>query len=119
MVRSQRTLHPNGGAAASALHFIEQNSLRDIKYIRREKLRRAGYQFGLELRNQVEVFAVTNQVFFESQLPDAFTREKMSLRKLPLFELTETLIEIFNLGREIGELAYLQAFQDLVLGSDP
>ena len=66
-------------------------------------------------RNQVEVFAVTNQVFFESQLPDAFTREKMSLRKLPLFELTETLIEIFNLGKERGELAYLQAFQDLVL----
>ena len=66
-------------------------------------------------RNQVEVFAVANQVFFESQLPDAFTKEKMSLRKLPLFELTETLIEIFNLGKERGELAYLQAFQDLVL----
>ena len=67
------------------------------------------------LRNHVTVFAVTNQVIFEGQLPDAFTKEKMSLRKLPLFELTETLIEIFNLGKEKGELAYLQAFQDLVL----
>ena len=37
------------------------------------------------------------------------------MKKLPLFELTETLIEIFKLGREPGELAYLMGFQDLVL----
>ena len=34
---------------------------------------------------------------------------------MPLFELTETLIEIFKLGEQVGELAYLQAFQNLVL----
>jgi ATP-dependent helicase/nuclease subunit A len=62
-----------------------------------------------------EVFAVTNQSIFESYLPPAFTREKATLKKLPLFELTETLIQIFRLGDYQGELPFLQAFQNLVL----
>jgi len=62
-----------------------------------------------------EVFSVTNAVVFESVLPPEFTRQKASLKKLPLFELTETLIGIFKLGEYQGELAYLQAFQNLVL----
>jgi hypothetical protein len=63
----------------------------------------------------VEVFAVTNQTIFENNLPPAFTKEKTSLKKLPLFELTETLVSIFKLGVIKGELAYLITFQNLVL----
>jgi ATP-dependent helicase/nuclease subunit A len=66
-------------------------------------------------RSLTEVFAVANQAIFEDNLPDTFTKEKTFLRKLPLIELTETLIGIFKLGDIIGELAYLQAFQDQVL----
>ena len=66
-------------------------------------------------RGLTEVFDVSGQVFFESGLPDAFTEEKAMLKKLPLFELTETLIRVFELDRQQGEFAYLQAFQDLVL----
>jgi ATP-dependent helicase/nuclease subunit A len=66
-------------------------------------------------RPLTEVFAVTNQSIFESYLPQEFTREKASLKKLPLFELTETLIRIFRLGEQQGELPFLQAFQNLVL----
>lgn len=62
-----------------------------------------------------EVFAVSSEATFDSYLPDGFTKAKLSLRKLPLFELTETLIQIFNLKSMQGELAYIQAFQDLVL----
>lgn len=62
-----------------------------------------------------EVFGDASKLFFESQLPETFTSHKLSLKKLPLFELTETLIGIFGLGKATGELAYLQAFQDLVL----
>ncbi|HQQ98220.1 MAG TPA: 3'-5' exonuclease, partial [Cyclobacteriaceae bacterium] len=62
-----------------------------------------------------EVFQVTNSMLFEHQLPEEFVNEKLSLKKLPIFELTETLIRIFNIGQIKGELAYLQAFQDLVL----
>lgn len=61
-----------------------------------------------------EVFIV-GDVFFEQNLPEAFAKEKKSLRKLPLFELTETLIAIFELGNYSGELTFLLAFQDLVL----
>ncbi len=37
------------------------------------------------------------------------------LQKLPLFELLEELIRIFDLGKNSSEIAYLQAFQDFVL----
>jgi ATP-dependent helicase/nuclease subunit A len=66
-------------------------------------------------RKPTEVFAVTNQSIFESFLPSSFTSEKSTLKKLPLFELTETLIGIFELGHFKGELPYLQSFQNLVL----
>jgi len=66
-------------------------------------------------KSMAEVFAVSNAVVFENNLPSAFTERKISLRKLSLFELTETLIEIFELGKTSGELPYLLAFQDLVL----
>lgn len=66
-------------------------------------------------RPLTEVFAVSNNVFFEESLPEAFTKNKSLLKKLPLYELTETLIQVFALNERTGELAYLQAFQDLVL----
>lgn len=66
-------------------------------------------------RKPAEVFIVSRQSVFENNLPDRFTREKTALKKLPLIELTETLIDIFRLGHIAGELVYLQAFQDLVL----
>ena len=62
-----------------------------------------------------QVFTVTNQTTFESNLPDSFTRQKSGLKKLPLFELTETLVELFGLGNVQGELEYLQTFQNEVL----
>lgn len=66
-------------------------------------------------RPLTEVFKVTKQIIFENNLPDKFTQTKAWLKKLPLFELTETLIEIFGIGDLEGELSYLQAFQDVVL----
>jgi ATP-dependent exoDNAse (exonuclease V) beta subunit len=48
-------------------------------------------------------------------LPDDFVRRTNVLVKLSLFELTETLIGIFDLGEDATELAYLQSFQDQVL----
>lgn len=62
-----------------------------------------------------QVFTVSNNAVFESSLPESFTRQKTILKKLPLFELTETLIELFELGKETGELEYLQTFQNEVL----
>jgi ATP-dependent helicase/nuclease subunit A len=62
-----------------------------------------------------DVFSVTSESVFDSFLPRDFTQQKVSLRKLPLFEMTEMLIRIFRLSDQVSELAYLQAFQDIVL----
>ncbi|MBX2897086.1 MAG: UvrD-helicase domain-containing protein [Cyclobacteriaceae bacterium] len=62
-----------------------------------------------------QVFAVSNRALIESNLPDGFTKNKAGLKKLPLFELTETLVELFGLGKQPGELEYLQTFQNEVL----
>lgn len=66
-------------------------------------------------RSLTETLMVTSHPLFESYLPDSFTQARQSLRKLPLFELTETLIHIFKLDQQTGELPYLLAFQDIVL----
>jgi len=68
-----------------------------------------------KLEDMAEVFAVTNRATFEGNLPEAFSKQKLLLRKLPLFELTESLVQIFELGKCTGEVSYLQTFQDLVL----
>lgn len=66
-------------------------------------------------RPLTEVFTVANQVDFENNLPEGFSKRKTTLKKMPLYELTESLIELFSLGKVTGELGYLQSFQDLVL----
>lgn len=68
-----------------------------------------------ETTSLADVFAVVNQPDFENHLPEGFAGQKSMLKKMPLFELTETLIELFGLGKKNGELSYLQTFQDLVL----
>lgn len=70
------------------------------------------HQSGMAL---ADVFSVADKVTFESFLPNEFTNRKTELRKLPLFEMTEMLIRIFGLSDQELELAYLQAFQDIVL----
>lgn len=66
-------------------------------------------------RPMTEVFSVANLSTFENNLPKNFSGQKTALKKLPLIELTETLVTIFGLGKLQGEIVYLQAFQDLVL----
>lgn len=66
-------------------------------------------------RTFTEVFAVTNQVVFDTLLPPSFAKQKAALKKLPLFDLTESLIQLFDLRGQQGEFTYIQAFQDAVL----
>jgi superfamily I DNA/RNA helicase len=114
-VVSNESLRVDGAASVRLLHAAMQYLFNTDDAIARAQL---GYEFA-QLhepdRSLKDVFAVTNQIIFENNLPPAFTRDKLFLRKLPLFELTETLIEIFRLGEYTGELIYLQTFQDLVL----
>ncbi len=114
-VVSNESLRIDGASSVNLLLGAMRYLLNPDDVISRAQL---GYEFARlyePTRPITEVFAVANQVFFENNLPPLFAKEKSSLKKLPLFELTETLIEIFNLGEQFGELPYLQAFQSLVL----
>jgi ATP-dependent helicase/nuclease subunit A len=55
------------------------------------------------------------QMYLANNLPEAFTANLPELSRLPLFELSEALIRLFELNRNKNEYAYLQSFQDAVL----
>lgn len=48
-------------------------------------------------------------------LPAAFVDKRISLGKLPLFEMVEQIIDIFQLWQVTGEWTYMQSFQNVVL----
>jgi ATP-dependent helicase/nuclease subunit A len=114
-VVSNESLRIDGASTVNLLLGAMRYLLNPEDAIARAQL---GYEFSRihePHRELPDVFAVTNQTIFENNLPSAFTKEKPFLKKLSLMELTETLIEIFQLGSQQGELVYLQAFQDLIL----
>ncbi len=114
-VVSNESLRLDGAATVNLLLGAMKYLLNPDDVIARAQL---SYEFSKLYepeRNVADVFSVTNHSFFESNLPPAFTKDKGALKKLPLFELTETLISIFKLGEHAGEIAYLLAFQNQVL----
>jgi ATP-dependent helicase/nuclease subunit A len=114
-VVSNESLRIDGASSVNLLLGAMRYLLNGEDSVARAQL---GYEFARlhePMRELPEVFTVTNQSIFENNLPEAFKYQKASLKKLPLIELTETLIEIFEIGKNTGELVYLQAFQDLVL----
>jgi len=62
-----------------------------------------------------KVFLEAGKFHMDDLLPKEFLKQTSWLNKLSVFELTEELVRMFSLGKEESELAYLQAFQDLVL----
>jgi ATP-dependent helicase/nuclease subunit A len=51
----------------------------------------------------------------DQELGAPFSERKAELRRLPLFELTENLIDIFALDKRAPDLPYIQAFQEIIL----
>lgn len=62
-----------------------------------------------------DIFQKAGKNEMDEILPEEFRTQTSWLNKLSIFELTEELIRMFDLGSEDSELAYLQGFQDLVL----
>lgn len=62
-----------------------------------------------------QVLSTLDEATLETYFPEAFLHQTDSLGKMPLFELVEKLIDIFQLHRLPDELAYIQAFQDHIL----
>lgn len=114
-VVSNESLRLDGASSVNLLLAAMRYLLNADDEVARAQL---SYEFAKtekERRDLIDVFAVANKFNFEANLPPAFSREKAALKKLPLVELTETLISIFKLGENQGEIAYLLAFQNLVL----
>jgi ATP-dependent exoDNAse (exonuclease V) beta subunit len=51
-------------------------------------------------------------------LPEGFFEKSEDLKKLNVYELSELLCQIFEINRLVGQQAYLQSFQDLILDFD-
>lgn len=62
-----------------------------------------------------KIFAEAGKNNLAEIFPPEFLLDFHQFKRLSLFELTEDLIRIFHLGETDEELAYLQAFQDLIL----
>lgn len=114
-VVSNESLRLDGASSVNLLLAAMRYLLNPDDAVARAQL---SYEFAKTekvFRDLIDVFAVSNHAFFESNLPPTFAREKIALKKLSLVELTETLISIFKLGENQGEIAYLLAFQNLIL----
>lgn len=59
--------------------------------------------------------ATVNEAIPYNWLPQDFEMVEASLTSLPLYEVVEVLVRVFDLQDLSGEYAYMQAFQDTVL----
>jgi ATP-dependent exoDNAse (exonuclease V) beta subunit len=114
-VVSSESLRLDGAIAVNLLVSTLTYLLNPDDLVARAQLAYDHHRLQKKDREWHGVFSVTDKNTFEESLPQAFVKGKNFLRKLSLLELTETLIEIFSLGRVEGEAVYLQAFQELVL----
>jgi ATP-dependent helicase/nuclease subunit A len=64
-------------------------------------------------KDMAQLFGV--EVLPEHILPKVFMEQQELLKQLPLYELIESLIDLFSLGTRMEDLPYLQAFQDVVI----
>jgi ATP-dependent exoDNAse (exonuclease V) beta subunit len=80
-----------------------------------DRIARAQLAFELAGEASHHLFAAAQKNQLAEFIPEEFILQARYLNKLSLFELTEELIRIFKLGHRPTELAYLQAFQDLIL----
>ncbi len=61
-----------------------------------------------------EIFSDSKTKNFAKWVPVSFLQQQQRLASMPLFEMVENLIYIFNLGKMQDEVVYLQSFQDVV-----
>src|SRR5690606_16341155 len=97
-VVSNESLRIDGAASVNLLLGALRYLLNTDDSIARAQL---GYEYARlhePERDLLNVFEIGNQATFENNLPPSFAREKARLRKLPLIELTESLIDVFKLG---------------------
>ncbi|MGW8315373.1 MAG: UvrD-helicase domain-containing protein [Bacteroidales bacterium] len=73
------------------------------------------YSLGPEGTRQPDHAVFDSQVSPEDWLGDSWTARIVQMNSLPLYELVESLIDLFKLDRKAEDLPYLQAFQDVII----
>jgi ATP-dependent helicase/nuclease subunit A len=89
-----------------------------MKYLNNPKDAIARGQLAFEIAREGDlgkIFAEAGKNNLSGIFPPDFLLNFHHFKRLSLFELTEELIRIFRLGETDEELAYIQAFQDLIL----
>jgi ATP-dependent helicase/nuclease subunit A len=114
-VISNESLRLDGALSVSILISALQFMVNPENLIARAQLSYDYSRLSKTQSNFHSVFSVSDKELFKKKLPIAFVKEIGKLKKLPLFEITETLISVFELNETEGELTYLQNFQNLVL----
>ena len=100
---------------------VVQVMLNVFKYLQnsRDQVARANivyaYQCQVLDRSREDLHQLLSAKEVDEYLPSEFVREQEALKKKPLYELTEILLRFFGLQKFTQEVAYLQAFQDVVL----
>ena len=103
----------------SVLKFINQSGDKlNSSFLKNEYFWYLGSGNDPELPDLHSIFSAATEDLTGFEIDEGFktfNREISRLKSLPLFELVEELIKIFQLNRERGNLPYIQAFQDTVL----
>jgi ATP-dependent exoDNAse (exonuclease V) beta subunit len=96
------------------------NALRVINNIDHQ-IARAHLAYEYQKLWPTQAFSAVNELFSDSRtkslekwIPISFLQQREKLLALPLFEMVENLIHIFNLGKVTNEIVYLQSFQDII-----
>lgn len=63
-----------------------------------------------------DVYVINEEAVFDSVFPEEFQSQIQELKRQPLYDLTEKLIDMFGLNESSTDYPFLEAFQDLVLG---
>jgi ATP-dependent helicase/nuclease subunit A len=113
-VLSNESLQLSGAASINLLCAAMRMLLRWDDPIARAQLA-FEYQRLLHPDDEQTILMVMPDKEQDSILPKQFVKESTELRKMPLYELAENLIQIFSLHTIKGELPYQFAFLDLIL----
>lgn len=111
--------------SAEALFLTSSHAVRlmvsVIKWLADEKNVIALAEWLFEYRTYIQKEEVSYAVVFGSlaqwkqHAPAAFVAQKEILKTVPVYELVERLIQLFDLNRMQAEFTYMQGFQDAVL----
>ncbi len=113
-VVSNESLQLSGAASINLICAAMRMLLRWDDPIARAKLAFEYQRLSHQSEDQTAMMILSDKEL-DTKLPQQFIKDAADLRKMPLYEMAENLIQIFSLHTLNGELPYQFAFMDLIL----